>query len=265
MSAAVTTPDLPKQRRERPRWLNGLIGTIVILVLWQVLAEYVFKRKAGVVPAPTAILQQMGKDGWKFYGPNVKATVKIALQGYVWGNVLAVITAVVFIQVPFLERRLLKLAVAVYCLPIIALGPVLAIVFKGDTPKVILAALSVFFTTLISMLVGLRSAERTSLDLVYAYGGGSWTQLRKVRLHAAIPSLFAGLRIAAPAAMLGAIIGEYLGAERGLGVSMINSQQAFNVPRTWGIALTATAVAGLLYGLTALVERLIAPWAVRSS
>jgi ABC-type nitrate/sulfonate/bicarbonate transport system permease component len=75
--------------------------------------------------------------------------------------------------------------------------------------------------------------------------------------------LFAALRIAAPAAVLGAIIGEYLGAERGLGVSMINSQQALEVSRTWAIALVATAVAGVGYGITALVGRLLTPWAPR--
>jgi ABC-type nitrate/sulfonate/bicarbonate transport system permease component len=78
-----------------------------------------------------------------------------------------------------------------------------------------------------------------------------------------LPNLFAGLKIAAPAALLGAIIGEYLGGERGLGVAMINSQQALAIPRTWGIALVATALAGIGYGLTAVVGRLLTPWAPR--
>jgi ABC-type nitrate/sulfonate/bicarbonate transport system permease component len=264
VSDAPATAAVTKQRRERPRWVNGVIGSVVILIAWQLLVVLFFNTKNSVVPSPTAILSGMSTDGWDFYWPNIRATVVVAAQGWLWGNVLAIVLAVAFVQVPFLERGLLKLAVASYCLPIIAIGPPLAIIFSGDTPKIILAALSVFFTTLISMLVGLRSADRASLDLIYAYGGGSWTQLRKVRLQSSIPSLFAGLRIAAPAAMLGAIIGEYLGAERGLGVSMINSQQALNIPRTWGIALTATAVAGILYGITALAERIIAPWAVRS-
>ena len=110
-----------------------------------------------------------------------------------------------------------------------------------------------FFTTLVGTLVGLRSADRTSLDLIHAYGGGRGRQLRKVRLRAACRACSPALRIAAPAAMLGAIIGEYLGAESGLGVAMINSQQSLAVERTWGIALVATALSGAGYGLTALV------------
>ena len=82
-----------------------------------------------------------------------------------------------------------------------------------------------------------------------------------MRLRAALPSLFAALRIAAPAAILGAIIGEYLGADTGLGVAMINSEQALQIDRTWAIALVATALAGVAYGITALVGRWLTPWA----
>ena len=250
-------------KRELPGWLPGLVGTVIILVAWQLLAV-LWGGEKHVVASPTEIIQGYGTDGWGLYRPNIWATVREAAQGWFWGNLLAIVLAVVFVQVPTIEKRLLSLAIVSYCLPIMAIAPVLVILFRGETSKVILAALSVFFTTLISMIVGLRSADQASLDLVHAYGGGSWKQLRKVRLHSSLPSLFAGLRIAAPAALLGALIGEYLGADRGLGVMMINSQQALNVPRTWGIAVVATALAGAAYGLTALVERLVAPWAVKA-
>jgi len=245
-----------------PHWLPGVLGAVGLLVTWQVVGMTIFKEN-GAVPPPTAILQQMQVDGFTFYWNNLSQTLKEAGQGWLWGNALAIVLAIAFVQIPLLERGLLRLAVASYCLPIIALGPILTILFSGDTPKVILAALSVFFTTLIAMLVGLRSADRTSLEVVRSYGGTTWTQLRKVRLTASLPALFAGLRIAAPAALLGALIGEYMGAERGLGVAMINSQQSLQIERTWGIALVATAAAGIAYGLTALVGRLLTPWAPR--
>ena len=265
MSAIATVPSpsvaaATKAPRSMPGWVPGAVGIGGLLILWQILGMTVFKH-SGVVPPPTKILSSMGDDGWKFYGPNIKTTVREAGVGWLWGNSLAIIMAIAFVQIPLVERALLRLAVASYCLPVIAIGPILAILFSGDTPKVILAALSVFFTTLIGALVGLRSADKTSLEVIQAYGGGSWTQLRKVRIKSSLPSLFAGLRIAAPAAMLGAIIGEYMGGESGLGVSMINSQQGLHIARTWGIALAATAVAGIGYGLTALVGRLLTPWA----
>jgi ABC-type nitrate/sulfonate/bicarbonate transport system permease component len=217
------------------------------------------------VPPPTAIISHMIDDGLAFYWPNIVTTLREASVGWLYGNAIAITLAIAFVQIPLVERALLQLALASYCLPVIAIGPVLAVLFSGDTPKVILAALSVIFTTLVSTLVGLRSADRTSLDLIRAYGGGTWMQLWKVRLRASLPGMFAGLRIAAPAAMLGAIIGEYLGAESGLGVAMINSQQSLAVERTWGIALVATALSGAAYGITALVGSLLTPWAPRVS
>ena len=240
--------------------LGGIVGLFVLVGVWQFLGVAVFDD-SGIVPPPTAIVSEMRADGWDFYSANTSTTVREAATGWVWGNVLAVGVAALFVLLPFTEKALMRLAVASYCLPIVAIGPILQILFPGDTPKVILAALSVFFVTLIAMLLGLRSADTTSIDLVHAYGGGAMAKLRKVRLWASLPAVFAGLRIAGPAAVLGAIIGEYTGGESGLGVAMINSQQALRVERTWGIALVATAVAAIGYGIPALVERLVTPWA----
>ncbi|MFI5891002.1 ABC transporter permease [Actinoplanes sp. NPDC051513] len=246
------------------RRLHGVAGVVVLLIVWEILGRTVF-ADSRAVPPPSAIVRQMGHDGGSFYWPNIATTVREAGQGWLWGNAIAITLAFLLIQFPLIERAGMRLALVSYCLPVIAIGPVLAVLSSGDTAKVILAAISVIFTTLVGTLVGLRSADRTSLDLVRAYGGGRWTQLRRVRMRASLPSLFAGLRIAAPAAMLGAIIGEYLGAESGLGVAMINSQQSLAVERTWGIALVATAISGGAYGLTALAGRALTPWAPRTA
>ncbi|HTW08128.1 MAG TPA: ABC transporter permease subunit, partial [Acidimicrobiales bacterium] len=127
--------------------------------------------------------------------------------------------------------------------------------------KVVLAAVSVFFTTLVGMTAGLRSADQLTLDVVHAYGGTAWAVLIKVRLRAALPSLFAALRIAAPAALLGAIIGEYLGGSDGIGVAMINAEQSLDVTRVWSLALFAAALAGAGYAITGALSRLATPWA----
>ena len=246
-----------------PGWLVSAGGIVALLLAWQILGATLFS-KSGTVPTPTEILHQFQKDGFVFYWHNTTTTVGAAAKGWFWGNLLAIGLAVLVLVVPVFERPLVQLGVASYCLPVVAIGPVFAIVFNGETPKVVLAAMSVFFTTLIGALMGLHSADATSLDVVHAYGGGPVHKLLKVRLRASLPSLFAALRIAAPAAVLGAIIGEYLGAEKGLGVAMINAQQALEVSRTWGIALVATAAAGTVYAVTALVGRLLTPWAPRN-
>jgi ABC-type nitrate/sulfonate/bicarbonate transport system permease component len=163
--------------------------------------------------------------------------------------------------VPVLERVITQIAVASYCLPMVAIGPILSLVLDGDKPMSAMAGLSVFFTTLIGALLGLRSADPASLDLVRAYGGGRWQQMLRVRLIAALPSTLAALKIAGPAALLGAIIGEYLGrVDSGLGIAMTIAQQQLDVPRTWGIALVSGAVAGIAYGVVGLISRYALPW-----
>ncbi|MDQ1480511.1 MAG: hypothetical protein QOI44_1372, partial [Actinomycetota bacterium] len=228
MAVAVAAGKPTRVRRALPPWLGGLIGIVGILVVWQIAGLTVF-HKNGTVPPPTRILSQMRADGWSFYWNNARVTMHEALIGYLWGNGLAIVLALSFLVVPWVERPLMKLGVASYCLPVIAIGPILQIIFNDENPKIILAALSVFFTTLVGTLVGLRSADPIALDVVHAYGGGSVQKLRKVRIRSALPSLFVALRIAAPAAVLGAIIGEYVGGESGLGIAMIASQSGLRV------------------------------------
>ncbi|BEP11873.1 ABC transporter permease [Acidothermaceae bacterium B102] len=244
-----------------PRQVTSGLGILAVLVVWELLAVTVLAH-GGAVPTPIAVVRQWGKDGWSLYQPNVDATVWEALRGFFWGNLLAFLLAVLVILVPIVERVVSQIAVASYCLPVIAVGPILTVVLNGDAPMVALSAMSVFFTSLIGILLGLRAADPTSLDLVAAYGGGRWQQLRRVRLAAALPSTVAALKVAAPSALLGAIIGEYLGrVDNGLGLAMTVAQQQLDVARTWGIALVAGAIAGIGYGIIALVARIAVPWA----
>lgn len=241
--------------------LGGLVGTLCLIAVWAVLATTVFTTEDGV-PTPWAVLRQIGRDGWGFYRPHIEQTGGEAVVGYLVGNAAAVACALLVLLVPVLERLVTQLAIVSYCLPIVAVGPILSLVFTGERPMQALAGISVFFTTLIGALLGLRSADPVSLDLVRAYGGGRWQQLRRVRLVAALPSTIAALRIAAPAALLGAIIGEYLGrVDAGLGVAMTISEQQLDVARTWGIALVSGAIAGLGYALVGLIGHVTLPWA----
>jgi ABC-type nitrate/sulfonate/bicarbonate transport system permease component len=247
------------------RVLPGLTGIAVTIAIWWILAVTVFAA-GRAVPTPWAVVSRLGSDGWSFYEPNVKATATEALLGFLWGNGIAIALAIVVLLVPWLERPALQLAVASYCLPIIAIGPILTIVFSGTAPMVALAAISVFFTTLVGTLLGLRAADRTSLDLVSAYGGGRWQRLRRVQLIAALPSVFGALKIAAPAAFLGAIIGEWLGTgDHGMGIAMVVAEQQLETSRTWGIALLCGLIAGVGYGVVALISRFVTPWVAGGS
>lgn len=244
----------------RPRWLGGFSGVVLIVIAWTVLALTVF-RQNGAVPTPLAVIRQYGTDGIAFYWHNISVTLRGALIGFLWGNGLAIGVAVLVLLLPRLEGVAGQLAVISYCIPLTAIGPVILVVQGGRAPTVFLAGMSVFFTTLVGALLGLKAADDTSLDLIRAYGGGRWKQLTKVRVMAALPATFGGLQIAAPTALLGAILGEYLGGvDNGIGVALTASQQSYMVARTWGLALACGLVAGVGYLVIGLVGRVLTPW-----
>lgn len=267
MTAVTAEKAVPAERipRERPKWLGGVIGTVVVIAVWWLLAVTVFSD-GGSVPTPWAVVQQFKDDGWDFYATNAGITLRGAGQGFLWGNALALLIAVLVLLVPPLEAVATQLAVISYCMPLTAIGPIILVIFGGRAPTIFLAALSVFFTTLVGSLLGLKAADRASLQLIEAYGGTRWHRLIKVQIISALPNILSALKIAAPAAMLGAIIGEYLGGiDNGLGVVLTVAQQSFEVPRTWALAFVIGGLAGLGYAFFGLIARFVTPWSAGTS
>jgi len=243
----------------RPRWLGGAIGIAGLLAVWWMLAA--FDAAGGTIPPPAEVIVTMWADGRELYGPNFSVTAGGAVTGFLWGNGLAIALAILVVLIPAVESVATQLAILSYCTPLLALGPIILVVFGGRAPTIFLAAMYCFFTTMVGTLAGLRSADRASLDLVEAYGGGTWQKFTKVQIFAAAPKTFAALKIAAPSAVLVAILGEYLGGlDSGIGVALTAAQTSYNVPRTWGMAIAAAGMAGLGYAIVALVARLVTPW-----
>jgi ABC-type nitrate/sulfonate/bicarbonate transport system permease component len=250
----------PSPSATAPAWLGPTIGLVGLIALWELLSYTLFGHNH-LVPPPQLVLLTVFHDPGFALWPNVQTTLEEAGTGFLWGNLVAIGLALAFVQVPLLEKAFLRVVLATYCMPIIAIGPILEIVLSGTAPQSALAGLSVLFTTLIGCLTGLRSADPVSLDVVRVYGGGRWRQLVKVRIRSSLPSAFAGLAISGPAAVLGAIIGEYLGASRGLGVALITANEDLNARRSFAIALVATAIAGFAYIVISYIGRVLTPWA----
>lgn len=250
--------------RKPPAWALGSAGILVIIAFWWLVAATFMSRS---IPTPVRVVEQAVEDGLGFYWRNLNVTLAEAGVGYLWGNGLALVVAALVLVLPAMRGIAMQLAVISYCIPIVAIGPVVRIVI-GAPPSgepsgtaVFLAAMSVFFTTVVGALLGLRSADRAALDVVRVYGGGRWQQLVKVQLIAALPAILNALKIAAPAAFLGAVLGEYIGGvDVGLGPAMINAQQSLEVARVWGVALVSGLVAGAGYALLGLLARAVAPW-----
>lgn len=254
-----------------PSWAVGALGAVLIVVLWWLLAATVFSGvgagNAHAVPTPPDVVRQWATDGWAFYQRNFGITLTEALRGFLWGNAAALVLAAVVLLLPPTEGLITQIATITYCVPIVAIGPLVKLVSGNPLPGeaattgVFLAALSCFFTTVVGTLLGLKAADRAALDVVRVYGGGRFAQLRKVRLVAALPAILNALQIAVPAAFLGAVLGEYFGGvDRGIGPALTAAQQGLNAPRVWGIALASGAVAIVGFTLVGLLSRLVTPW-----
>jgi ABC-type nitrate/sulfonate/bicarbonate transport system permease component len=209
----------------------------------------------GALPSPSAILTQWWQDR-EAYPPHILATMGPAATGFLVGNAIAVFAAGAFTLSTALERLMRGFNIAVFAIPPIAIGPVLVITLPGVWPQITLAAVSVYFPTMVMTLLGLRDVDPRPIAVIRSYGGGNLAVLRWLRLRACLPGLMGGLRVAAPAAILGAILAEFgSGSRWGLGSFLLGSIGRGNPARIWGIGLTATAMAALAYAACALLAR----------
>jgi len=253
--------------RERavPFWpgLLGVAGVLLLIVLWTIAAAVVPGR---ALPSPAAILQAAVDDGWGFYWTNLGATFGRMLPGYLIGTTIALAIAALVLLVPALDQVANQVGVVADSLPITAIGPLVMIMFGGATAATFLAALLVFYTTLVTALLGVHAAKRSSLELVRAYGGGRLTRLRKVQVMAALPSVFNALKLAVPAAFIGALVGEYLGGiDVGIGVALQAAQRDIMPARTFALSLVVGLLSLAGYLLIGWIGRAVLPWSAETT
>jgi ABC-type nitrate/sulfonate/bicarbonate transport system permease component len=232
--------------------------SVAMVVLWEVAAD-LWLTRLGVLAAPSAIVRSLVADSGLYLNA-VATTGWVAARGWFFGNLAAIVVAILFVQLPALEALFLRLALTLFCLPLVAVNPLLQLTFDPDTARVVLASLSVFFTTLVGTMLGLRSADGGPLTMVRAWGGRSFDALRFVRTPSGVPSILTGLQIGAAAATLGAVFAEFLGASSGLGVLLTNGLMSLNLERVWSVAVLATLMAAIPYAIFGLVRRVAVPW-----
>jgi NitT/TauT family transport system permease protein len=175
------------------------------------------------------------------------------LAGYVFGVLAAVLVALLFAIFPAMEQALRPVLIAVYSIPKVALAPLIVMWFGlGVAPKIILAGGFVFFIVFMNVIAGIESVNRNHVNIVRVMGAGRFTILRKIVLPTAIPFLFLGLRLAIPEAMIGAVIGEFISASRGLGFLVYSASNELNTAVSMAalvVLVLVVAVSDILLGL----------------
>jgi len=233
--------------------LRSALWVVGILILWEALAQ--LKAESVLFTGPSAIAVYL-YDHASLLTRAAVATTKNAAWGFFWGILSALLLASFAMLLPRLERALSSISLLIFCLPLVATGPILRVLYgPGAGPQITLAAMAVSYTTYLALLVGLRAIPQSWSDLITIYGRGAWIMLLRIRAPASLPYLFVGLQIAAPAAFLGAMIGEFTGAERGLGVLTLRAMRGLDVDATYALAMLAATIAMLAYGLVGWIAR----------
>jgi ABC-type nitrate/sulfonate/bicarbonate transport system permease component len=160
-----------------PPQLAGVVGVVLTIGIWWILAVTVFANvgarpdgSGGAIPTPLQAAEQLARDGIEFYWRNGSVTMAEAAIGFLWGNALALALAGVALLLPRLESLATQIAVITYCIPIVAIGPIVRLVVGAPSDgepapaAIVLAALSVFFTTMVGALTGVKSTDRKTLQ-----------------------------------------------------------------------------------------------------
>lgn len=235
------------------RW-RGMSAAAILLMIWEIAGRLDLVAD-GALPGISEILIRLWFD-WGDYPRHIWATLYSSAIGFLIGNVLGIGAGVIFALSPTALRLFRGVNIAAFALPPIAIAPILALTLSGMAPRIALAALGVYFVTMTATVIGLSQTDSRVVDVIRAYGGNRWDILRRVQFRGALPSILAGLRVAAPNAVLGAILAEFGGGGRwGLGAYLLGSLGRGEPDRLWGIGLVATLIAGLSYGFFALLAR----------
>jgi NitT/TauT family transport system permease protein len=255
MSAAA----LPAYPRWFRRYVLPGVGIVALLAVWEVSIR-AFHVPHYLLPAPSLIGRAFVEE-WPTLQRNVGQTLVEAIGGFVLGNGLAVALAVLFVHDQTLERVLYPLAVAIRTVPIIAIAPILVLLLgNGYSPKVVIAALISFFPTLVNMTRGLESVEPSALELMRVLSATRAQVFWKLRLPSSLPFLFSALKIATASCVIGAIVAEWVGADRGLGYLIIVATFEFRTGLLYAATVLGSLLALAFFLAVVVVERLVVRW-----
>ncbi|TQS42350.1 ABC transporter permease [Cryptosporangium phraense] len=184
-------------------------------------------------------------------------TGRDAVIGMVSGTVAGLVASIVFVLYRGVEQAVMPIAMALRAVPLVAMTPLIALVFgRGLLSVTVIAGIVTFFPVLVNVVLALRAVPASSFDLMRAYGASTSATLWKVQFPSALPSLFAALRIAAPLALVGALLAEWLTTGQGLGYLMLQSVTTFELDRMWAAVTIVTVASIVLYGAISAAEQL---------
>lgn len=246
------------------RWVGTATATVFglwVVYFWQVLVV-AFAVPKVLLPPPLAIVEAMGLHGAVLWRDFVQTVLKAVLIGWALGCGAGFGVAVAIDRMPFLQRGLLPLASLTSTIPLVAVAPIAVMWFGFEWPsKAAVVVLMTFFPMLVSTLAGLQAAGKLERELMYSYAASYRRTLLALRLPAALPFMFAALKVNATLALIGAIVAEFFGSPTsGLGFRISTEASKMNMSLVWGAIVVAAVTGSLAYALLVQIERRAAFW-----
>jgi len=258
----------PRRRRRAARRgrralqaLLPVITALILLSIWELVSRTETVDPI-VLPPPTEVAAAFGRIVQEeFFWQALRVTVWEALAGLAIGASAGLVLGTLIGLIDLVRRALYPLVVAFQTMPQVAIAPLFLVWFGfGLTPRVMFAATTCFFPVLVGAIVGLSTADKDAELLLRSFGASRWQTYRKLLLPASLPVVFAGLRTAVTLCLIGAIVGEFVGGNEGLGVLINTFNFQLNIAESFAVVLVLAIIGLTLYGLVELADRKVVYW-----
>ncbi len=264
---ALSQPAAPAPSGSRRWWLGNsrmrfLVGFMVVVFgLWEAICHLTGVRPY-ILPAPSVVWTELIHDPL-WLAENTAYTLGAALVGFAISVALGLLLSIGIVYSRILDQTLFTSLVATNAIPKVAIAPLFVLwIGTGVESKVLMAVLISIFPMVVDSVVGLRSVDPGMLDLARTYRGSNLQMFWKIRFPNALPSIFAGMKVAISLSLVGTIVGEFVGSNWGLGFVILQAQGQFNTPRVFAAIIVLSVLGTLLFQLIDLIERRAMPWHV---
>lgn len=243
------------------RLLVPVLFGVTLIAIWECVVQG-FNINPVLLPPPSMIAVRFASSTDILWQDFVQTVIKGAMSGYIIGCGAAFLTSVIIDRFPFLQRGLLPVGNFVAALPIIGMAPILVMWFGFDwQSKAAVVVIMVFFPMLVNTVQGLQATDHMQRDLMRTYAAGYWQTLFKLRLPAAMPFIFNGLKIATTLALIGAIVAEFFGSPiKGMGFRISTEVGRLSLDMVWAEIVVAAIAGSAFYGGVALLEKAVTFW-----
>lgn len=241
------------------KFLIPLATILILLVLWEGVVQ-TFKVPAYTIPAPSAIILTLAGQ-LPLIAAHSGVTLYTALSGFLLAVVGAFAVALLTDSVPLIRKAIYPLMVISQSIPLIFIYPLIMMWMGfGIAPRILVVIIVCLFPVAVNLVDGLARTDAEYLDLFRSMGAGSHQTFLFLKLPGALPSFFSGLKISATYCIMGAVIAEWMGADKGIGIYMLRSYKTFAYERVYASIFTAVILSLIIFGLILILERISLSW-----